>query len=100
MRLAFFFFCVPLLFEERERLIEEAERALRQKRKQVMLDSRLNEYQATLLMSARGSRSQPVACWKSREHSFIFSSYTNTLLSLDAFVVYYIRNFPVGKNLE
>lgn len=45
LRLAF-------LFEERERLIEEAERALRQKRKQVMLDSRLNEYQATLLMSA------------------------------------------------
>lgn len=41
-----------------------------------------------------------IACWKSREHSFIFSSYTNTLLSLDAFVVYYIRNFPVGKNLE
>ena len=31
-----------------------------------------------------------IACWKSREHSFIFSSYTNTLLSLDAFVVYYI----------
>ena len=50
LRLAFFFW--SFLFEERERLIEEAERALRQKRKQVMLDSRLNEYQAALLMSA------------------------------------------------
>ena len=42
-------------------------------------------------------RTGNIACWKSREHSFIFSSYTKTLLSLDALVVYNMQGIFLWK---